>query len=70
MNYAEFKALREPLEARQDAASKSLRAIPGISSGPMGLTPDDNYIPATGRYLLQGLEHLWTINGVRFYGYL
>lgn len=34
------KARYNELEDAADAASKRLRAIPGISSGPMGLTPD------------------------------
>lgn len=37
MNYADFKALREPLSQAADEASKALQVYP---SGPMGLTPD------------------------------
>ena len=40
MNYAEAKQLKAQLEGNLDVASKALRAIPGIGSGPMGLTPD------------------------------
>lgn len=40
MDYAAFRALRAPLETRLDAASLTLRAVPGLSSGEMGLTPD------------------------------
>lgn len=40
MTYAEYCARRGELEARVDAASARLKAIPGVGAGPMGLTPD------------------------------
>lgn len=40
MNYCDFKALRGPLEARLNKANDALRAVPGLSSGQLGLTPD------------------------------
>lgn len=40
MTYEEAKAARDAIEARLKAASDTLKAIPGIGSGPMGLTPD------------------------------
>ena len=40
MNLASFRALRDPLESAYDAACDAVRAVPGVSSGPMGLTPD------------------------------
>lgn len=40
MDYAAFRALRAPLEARLDRAGEALKAVPGLSSGKMGLTPD------------------------------
>lgn len=38
--YAVAKAARAKLEAELTAASRQLNAIPGVGSGPMGLTPD------------------------------
>lgn len=40
MNYTEAKAKGEELERRSKQAGERLRAIPGVGSGPMGLTPD------------------------------
>lgn len=33
-------------------------------------TPDNRWVPATGRLLLDGLTHLYTENGVRYWGHL
>ncbi len=40
MNYEEAKTMRDARDAETVAASQALRAVPGISSGAMGLTPD------------------------------
>lgn len=40
MDYATFKAMRAPHEARENAAGKAYSGFPGAGSGPMGLTPD------------------------------
>ena len=39
-SFSIFKATRDALDAELSAATKSLKAIPGHASGPMGLTPD------------------------------
>lgn len=33
-------------------------------------TDDNRWQEATGRLILEGLTHLWTENGVRYYGHL
>lgn len=38
--YTQAKLARDALEQANIAADKALKAIPGINSGPMGLTPD------------------------------
>lgn len=38
--YAEAKVARDQLVERHSLASAQLKAIPGVGSGPMGLTPD------------------------------
>lgn len=40
MDLASFRALRDPLESAYEAACAAVRVVPGVSSGPMGLTPD------------------------------
>jgi hypothetical protein len=40
MNYAAAKLVKWRLELEVALASKAFRAIAGIGSGPMGLTPD------------------------------
>lgn len=40
MTFEEAKAQQSALYARQGEASRALRAVPGASSGPMGLTSD------------------------------
>lgn len=40
MDYATYKAARAAIEARVEAASARLKAIPGVGSGRMGPTPD------------------------------
>lgn len=40
MTYALAKIVYEEFERQQKEASAALRAIPGVGSGPMGLTPD------------------------------
>lgn len=40
MDYAEFKARAKELEAEAACASATLKAIPGVGSGALGLTPD------------------------------
>lgn len=50
-----WRAARLALEAESKAASDAWRAIPGVSSGPMGLTPDcvkasPEYRAAKARY--------------------
>lgn len=40
-SYAEARAEYDALNAKADAAGAVLRAIPGVGSGPMGLTPDE-----------------------------
>lgn len=40
MTYAIAKAAKAALEAAEREASANLRKVPGIGSGPMGLTPD------------------------------
>lgn len=40
MSYAAAKAVRDQLERDWRAASEALNALPGASTGPMGLTPD------------------------------
>ncbi len=46
--YETFKTIRANIEAARTVASDRLHAIPGIGSGPMGLTPDA--IRATPEY--------------------
>jgi hypothetical protein len=46
MNYAAFRALRQPFEDRADIASRELARFP--SEGPMGLTPD--HVKATPEF--------------------
>lgn len=41
MSYAIAKVTACLLESDYSAASRNLKAIPGVGSGPMGLTPDD-----------------------------
>lgn len=55
MDYIEARNIKHKLDKDVDVASKLLRAIPGISSGPMGLTPDivkfrPDYIKAKNEY--------------------
>ena len=50
-----YRAARDVLNRRMDAASAALRAIPGIGSGRFGLTPDSvkfspEYRRANGEY--------------------
>lgn len=40
MTYATAKAAREALQEQTRIAGDRLKAIPGVGSGPMGLTPD------------------------------
>lgn len=40
MNYAEAKAQNAAIVAASDAADAALKAIPGVGTGSMGLTPD------------------------------
>lgn len=40
LSWAEFRAERDRLMAENEAASRAWNALPGVSSGPMGLTPD------------------------------
>lgn len=40
MTYPEALALKQLAESRCDDAPRALRAVPGVGSGPMGLTPD------------------------------
>jgi hypothetical protein len=46
--YQTFKQAQAILDAQLDAASKVLRDIPGVGTGPMGLTPDA--VAATPEY--------------------
>lgn len=39
-NYAQFKARAGALDAEMIRASAALKAVPGVGSGAMGLTPD------------------------------
>ena len=53
--YAAFKAARHLLELELAAASSAWRAIAGVGSGPLGLTPDSvkcspEYAAAARRY--------------------
>ncbi len=41
MLYEEAKKLKAAAEAVETRAGEALRAVPGIGSGPGGLTPDD-----------------------------
>ena len=41
MSYAIAKVTASLLESDYSAASRNFKAIPGVGSGPMGLTPDD-----------------------------
>ena len=41
MTFADFQREQARLEALHAEASAALREVPGISSGPMRLTPDD-----------------------------
>lgn len=50
MTYEQAKALKSRLEASCEDASRALNAIPGIGSGPMGLTPD--HIKESRKYRL------------------
>ena len=54
-SYEIAKEVKASLEATLDSANNALRAIPGISSGAMGLTPDSvkasaAYRDASARY--------------------
>lgn len=41
MSFAIAKVTASLLQSDYSAASRNLKAIPGVGSGPMGLTPDD-----------------------------
>ena len=41
MSFAIAKVTASLLESDYSAASRNFKAIPGVGSGPMGLTPDD-----------------------------
>jgi len=41
ITYATFKATQTALEFHVKAAGDAIRAIPGVGTGPNGLTPDD-----------------------------
>jgi hypothetical protein len=63
MDYAAFRALRAPLEARHDAASLAFKSVPGISSGKMGLTPDD--VKASPLFRAVNAEWIAADNAIR-----
>lgn len=48
MTYDEAIAIKQALEEALDGASRRLKAVPGIGSGIMGLTPD--HVRATREY--------------------
>ena len=48
MSYAAAKAVRDQLERDWRAASEALNALPGASTGPIGLTPD--HVRSTAAY--------------------
>jgi hypothetical protein len=48
MTYAEASTIKRALEEALDNASRRLKAVPGISSGFMGLTPD--HVKTTREY--------------------
>ncbi len=41
MTYEVARQMKSVMEVREREAAKALSAVPGISSGPMGLTPDE-----------------------------
>jgi hypothetical protein len=59
------KAAAERLYEEYKAACKELKAIPGVSSGPMGLTPDA--VKATPEYQAAKARMDATFQGLRTY---
>lgn len=48
MTYSEAKSLQARMNANYDAAVKTLRSVPGVGTGAMGLTPDS--VKSTSEY--------------------
>src|SRR4051812_48645006 len=53
------KQARQNIQDRLDAASKTLKAIPEVGSGPMGLTPDHVRLRPEYRAAKQAYEMVW-----------
>lgn len=49
MCYEVAKEMKAVMEAREREAAAVLKAVPGLGSGPMGLTPDE--VKASPQYL-------------------
>jgi len=40
MTFEQAKAIRDQLDAAAAAAGRAIKAVPGVGTGPLGLTPD------------------------------
>lgn len=63
MKTAAIEAARHVLEAQRKAAAATLGSLPGIGSGPMGLTPDS--VKASPEYQAAKAAHAHAFDALR-----
>ena len=63
MNFQQATIMRNACEAHMKEAAQALKAIPGVGSGPMGLTPDS--VKASPEYKAAKARFDWDFDSFR-----
>jgi len=63
LTFQQATLMRDSFEAHMKQASEALRALPGVGSGAMGLTPD--YIKTSQEYREAKRRFEWDLNNLR-----